>query len=66
LDAPALGSAGADPLDGADDLMAGDKGMAISYVTGVLLMIGAAQSACLNVKDAVVLADIRDIDLATL
>jgi hypothetical protein len=66
LDAPPFGGAGADPLDGADDLMTRNERMEIAYVAGVLLVIGATQSACLNVKDAILSADIRDVQPATL
>ena len=46
--------------------MARDERMPIPYVAGVLLVIGATESACLNAQDAVLLANIWDVQLATL
>jgi hypothetical protein len=58
-DAPSLGRPGADLLDDADGLVSGDEGVGAGEVSGVQLVIGAAQPAGLDAQEPVYGSDIR-------
>lgn len=65
-DAPAFEGVAAGPLDNADDLVTGDETERRREVTGVLLVVGAAQTARLDAEDPVVLADLGERKAASL
>ena len=66
LDAPAAGGLVADLGDAADGLVAGDDGEADGERALVLLVVGAADAAGLDLEEGVVGADLRDRQLAEL
>src|SRR5205823_5466134 len=64
LHAPPLGGRRTDGLEHPDDLMAGHEGEPRGQHACVLLVIGAAEPACLYAEEAVVVADLRHGELA--
>jgi hypothetical protein len=64
VDTPARRGGSSDAIDDADGFVSGDEGVGRRQNSGVLLVVRPAEAAGFETEERVVVADVRDLELA--